>query len=44
MTIRSHYILIDVSMQIVPGSVFHLGTPPVEIASHRFYHEESTRP
>jgi kynurenine formamidase len=31
--------LIDVSMTIERGSVFRLGTPPVEIASRRFYHE-----
>ncbi len=32
-------MLIDVSMPITAGSVFRLGTPPVEIASRRFYHE-----
>jgi kynurenine formamidase len=32
-------MLIDVSMTIEPGAVFRLGTPAVEIASHRFYHE-----
>ena len=32
-------MLIDVSMPITTGSVFRLGTPPVEIASRRFYHE-----
>jgi kynurenine formamidase len=32
-------MLIDVSMTIEPGSVFRLGTPAVEIASRRFYHE-----
>jgi kynurenine formamidase len=32
-------MLIDVSMSITPGSVFRLGTPPVEIATHTFYHE-----
>ena len=32
-------MLIDVSMTIERGSVFRLGTPEVEIASHRFYHE-----
>lgn len=31
--------LIDVSMPITAGAVFRLGTPPVEIASRRFYHE-----
>ena len=32
-------MLIDVSMTIKQGSVFRLGTPAVEIASRRFYHE-----
>ena len=32
-------MLIDVSMTIERGSVFRLGTPAVEIASRRFYHE-----
>ncbi len=32
-------MLIDVSMTIEQGSVFRLGTPAVEIASRRFYHE-----
>ncbi len=32
-------MFIDVSMPITAGSVFRLGTPPVEIASRRFYHE-----
>jgi kynurenine formamidase len=32
-------MLIDISMTIKPGSVFRLGTPAVEIASRRFYHE-----
>jgi kynurenine formamidase len=32
-------MLIDVSMPITAGAVFRLGTPPVEIASRRFYHE-----
>jgi kynurenine formamidase len=32
-------MLIDVSMPITPGSVFRLGTPPVEIARRRFYDE-----
>jgi kynurenine formamidase len=32
-------MLIDVSMTIQHGSVFRLGTPAVEIASRRFYHE-----
>ena len=32
-------MLIDVSMPITAGSVFRLGTPPVEIASRKFYHE-----
>jgi len=32
-------MLIDVSMPIITGSVFRLGTPPVEIASRKFYHE-----
>jgi kynurenine formamidase len=32
-------MLIDVSMPITAGSVFRRGTPPVEIASRRFYHE-----
>lgn len=32
-------MLIDVSMSITPGSVFRLGTPPVDIARRRFYAE-----
>jgi kynurenine formamidase len=32
-------MLIDVSMTIEQGAVFRLGTPAVEIASRRFYHE-----
>ena len=32
-------MLIDVSMPIKPGSVFRLGTPPVEVAARSFYHE-----
>lgn len=32
-------MLIDVSMPITAGSVFRRGTPPVEIASRKFYHE-----
>jgi kynurenine formamidase len=32
-------MLIDVSMPIVAGSVFRLGTPPVEIAPRKFHHE-----
>ncbi len=32
-------MLIDVSMPIKPGSVFRLGTPPVEIAVRTFHHE-----
>jgi len=32
-------MLIDVSMTIEPGAVFRRGTPAVEIAPHRFYHE-----
>ena len=32
-------MLIDVSMPIAPGAVFRLGSPPVEIVTHRFYHE-----
>ena len=32
-------MLIDVSMPITAGSVFRLGTPPVEIASRKFYNE-----
>jgi kynurenine formamidase len=32
-------MLIDVSMPIVTGSVFRLGTPPVEVAEHQFHHE-----
>jgi kynurenine formamidase len=32
-------MLIDVSMPIVAGSVFRRGTPPVEIATRRFYHQ-----
>ncbi len=36
---RSPIMLIDVSMPLETGSVFRLGTPAVEIASRRFYHE-----
>jgi kynurenine formamidase len=32
-------MLIDVSMPITTGSVFRLGTPPVDIATRRFYAE-----
>jgi kynurenine formamidase len=32
-------MIIDVSMTIESGSVFRLGTPPVQIASQRFQHE-----
>ena len=32
-------MLIDVSMPLISGSVFRLGTPPVEMASRKFYHE-----
>ena len=32
-------MLIDVSMPITPGSVFRLGSPPVEIVSRRFSNE-----
>jgi kynurenine formamidase len=32
-------MLIDISMPITPGVVFRLGTPPVEIAPQKFYHE-----
>ena len=32
-------MLIDVSMLIIPGSMFRLGTPPVEIATQKLYHE-----
>lgn len=32
-------MLIDVSVPITTGSVYRLGTPPVEIATRRFYHE-----
>lgn len=32
-------MIIDVSMPITNGSVFRLGTPPVQITSQRFYHE-----
>jgi kynurenine formamidase len=32
-------MLIDVSMPITTGSVFRRGTPPVEIASRKFYNE-----
>jgi hypothetical protein len=32
-------MLIDVSMPIVAGAVFRLGTPPVEIATRTFYHQ-----
>ena len=34
-------MLIDVSMPITAGSVFRRGTPPVEIALRRFYHESA---
>jgi kynurenine formamidase len=32
-------MIVDVSMEIKEGSVFRLGTPPVQIASQSFYHE-----
>ena len=32
-------MLIDISMPITKGSVFRLGTPVVDISSHKFYHE-----
>jgi len=32
-------MLIDVSLPIKQGAVFRLGTPPVEIATHAFFHE-----
>jgi kynurenine formamidase len=32
-------MLIDVSMPITPGSVFRLGSPPVEIVTRKFHHE-----
>lgn len=32
-------MLIDVSMAIKDGAVFRLGTPPVEIASRKFFHD-----
>ena len=32
-------MLIDVSMPITPGSVFRLGSPPVEIATRKFRNE-----
>ncbi|MEJ2732842.1 MAG: cyclase family protein [Anaerolineae bacterium] len=32
-------MLIDVSIPITPGSVFRRGTPPVDIATRRFYDE-----
>jgi arylformamidase len=32
-------MLIDVSMPIKGGSVFRLGTPPVEVATRTFHHE-----
>jgi kynurenine formamidase len=32
-------MIIDVSMTIKEGSVFRLGTPPVQISSQHFYHE-----
>lgn len=32
-------MIIDLSMTIQEGSVFRLGTPPVEIGSQRFHHE-----
>ena len=32
-------MLVDISMLIKEGSVFRPGTPPVEILSHKFYHE-----
>lgn len=37
--VESMTMLIDVSMPITSGSVFRLGTPPVQIVSQRFYHE-----
>jgi kynurenine formamidase len=36
---RRSKMRIDVSMPITSGSVFRLGTPPVEVARHKFYHE-----
>ena len=36
---KENQVLIDVSMPIAPGSVFRPGTPPVEIATKRFYHQ-----
>jgi kynurenine formamidase len=32
-------MLIDVSMPIAPGSVFRLGSPPVEIVTRKFHNE-----
>jgi kynurenine formamidase len=32
-------MIIDVSMPITTGSVFRLGTPPVQISSQKFHHE-----
>ena len=32
-------MLIDVSMPITPGSIFRLGSPPVEIVTGKFHHE-----
>jgi kynurenine formamidase len=32
-------MLIDVSMPITPGAVFRLGSPPVEIVTHKFHNE-----
>lgn len=32
-------MIVDVSMPITNGSVFRLGTPPVQITSQRFHHE-----
>jgi kynurenine formamidase len=32
-------MIVDVSMTITEGSVFRLGTPPVQISAERFHHE-----
>jgi kynurenine formamidase len=32
-------MIVDISMPITNGSVFRLGTPPVQITSERFHHE-----
>ena len=31
-------MLVDISMPLVAGSIFRLGTPPVAIAKRWFYH------